>query len=234
MNYFAHGMRFVDRPYFMAGTAVPDWLSVADRGVRMRVNRVEPFVDGSGTIQDELAAGVLQHIRDDRWFHETATFYETCGELTRLFRDVLGVEDGHRPGFLGHITLELLLDAALIEANPGLLDAYYRAMAQVDAGQIELGVNRMARDTTSRLAGFIPLFHREQFLRDYGDPARLLYRLNQVMRRIKLKQLPEDVVPVLSDAFAIVKERVPELLPQEHFTPIGARVGTDKGEDFAI
>ena len=36
MNYFAHGHRFVDDPYFLAGTAVPDWLSVVDRKVRVR------------------------------------------------------------------------------------------------------------------------------------------------------------------------------------------------------
>ncbi len=36
MNYFAHGYRFIDDPYFMAGTALPDWLSVADRRVRIR------------------------------------------------------------------------------------------------------------------------------------------------------------------------------------------------------
>src|SRR3984957_18435669 len=36
MNYFAHGIRFVDRPWFLAGTALPDWLSVIDRRVRLR------------------------------------------------------------------------------------------------------------------------------------------------------------------------------------------------------
>ena len=28
VNYFAHGLRFLNRPHFLAGTAVPDWLSV--------------------------------------------------------------------------------------------------------------------------------------------------------------------------------------------------------------
>ena len=211
-------MRFVDRPYFLAGTAVPDWLSVADRAVRMRVNRVEPFVDGSGSLQAELAAGVLQHIHDDRWFHQTPAFYETCGELTRLFRNYLSRDDGYRPGFLGHITLELLLDAVLIEANPPLLDAYYQALAQVDPLEIEAGVNKMSRETTTQLTKWIPLFQREQFLRDYVDPPRLLHRLNQVMRRIKLKQLPDEAADVLVDARGVVEQRVQELLPDEHFS----------------
>ena len=38
MNYFAHALPFLDDdPYFVAGTGVPDWLSVADRDVRVRL-----------------------------------------------------------------------------------------------------------------------------------------------------------------------------------------------------
>lgn len=217
MNYFAHGMRFVDRPYYLAGTAVPDWLSVADRKIRMRSARVEPFVEHSGTIQAEVAAGVLQHLQDDRWFHQTPAFYQTSGDLTELFRNALGADDGFRPGFLGHIVLELLLDDVLIEERPETLEAYYDAIAAIDPREVQSAVNQMAREATGRLEIFIPLFHREQFLRDYSRPDRLLYRLNQVMRRIKLNQLPDEVTNVLVDARDIVRERVSQLLPAEHF-----------------
>ncbi len=36
MNYLSHGFRFVDDPYFVAGTALPDWMSVLDRRNRAR------------------------------------------------------------------------------------------------------------------------------------------------------------------------------------------------------
>ena len=183
MNYFAHGMRFVDRPYFLAGTAVPDWLSVADRKVRMRARRVQPFLSGDDSVQAEVAAGVMQHLNDDQWFHETRAFVEINAELGRMFRELPGLNDGFRPGFLGHIVTE----------------------------------HNMARKETSRLAELIPRFHREQFLRDYLEPARLLYRLNQVMRRIKLQQLPQEAVEVISAGWAIVKQRAAELLPPGQF-----------------
>ena len=32
MNYFAHAIRFLDDPYFLSGTALPDWLSVVVGG----------------------------------------------------------------------------------------------------------------------------------------------------------------------------------------------------------
>ena len=47
MNYFAHGRPFVDDPYFLAGTAVPDWLNVVDRRVRVRSKQARLFVDSA-------------------------------------------------------------------------------------------------------------------------------------------------------------------------------------------
>ena len=178
MNYFTHGMRFLDRPYFLAGTAVPDWLSVADRKVRMRSRRVGPFADGSGNIHSEIAAGILQHLYDDNWFHQTRAFAETSLELSRLFRDVLGPDDGFRPGFLGHIVTEILLDGVLIERHGNLLDKYFAALATISGPTVERCVNQMSKNQTNRLAPLIPRFHSEQFLRDYVQPARLLFRLN--------------------------------------------------------
>ena len=217
MNYFAHGIRFLDRPYFLAGTAVPDWLSAADRKVRMRSRSVEPFADGSDSVTAELAAGVLQHLDDDRWFHRTSVFFETTSRLAEMIRDVLGSEDGFRPGFLGHIAMELLLDGVLIDKYPKLLETYYSVLAELDPQKIQDAVNRMARGTTSRLSLLIPRFQSEQFLRDYLDPKRLLLRLNQVMRRIKLKQLPDELETVLGNGWSLVHSRIDGLLPRTLF-----------------
>ena len=43
MNYYAHGCRFVDRPYFLIGTAIPDMIRVSDKGVRVHSKRVVPL-----------------------------------------------------------------------------------------------------------------------------------------------------------------------------------------------
>ena len=56
MNYFTHALNHLDRPYFMAGTASPDWLSVADRKVRLRPRQLDPWLDSS----DEIQAAVLR------------------------------------------------------------------------------------------------------------------------------------------------------------------------------
>jgi hypothetical protein len=213
MNYFAHGMRFVDRPYFLAGTALPDWLSVVDRRVRLRARNVQPFADGSGSPQSELAAGVLQHLDDDAWFHRTAAFAVASAELTVLFRNTLPSDDGHRPAFLGHILTEMLLDSVLIDRDPAALAAYYAAFDRLDVTLIADSVNRIAPRPTDCLSGFIPLFVRERFLADYRDPQRLLFRLNQIMRRVKLNPLPAGFDAALMTAREIVAAHAAALLP---------------------
>ncbi|NOX53906.1 MAG: hypothetical protein GXP27_05600 [Planctomycetes bacterium] len=217
MNYFAHGLRFLNEPHFLAGTAVPDWLAVVDRRVRLRPRKVAPFAETPRTVVGQVAAGVLQHARDDLWFHRTRGFAETTSLVTNLFRRQLNGDPRYRTGFLGHISTELLLDAVLIERWPELLDRYYAVLDCVDPEAVQQAVNRMARGTTSQLASFIPLFVKEQVLRDYVEPRRLLFRLNQVMRRIKLEPLPASIEEVLAGAREMVRERVSDLLPAEWF-----------------
>jgi hypothetical protein len=92
MNYFAHALPFFHRPYFLAGAAVPDWLMVADRQVRLRTKQVLPFLDDPDEFQAAVAGGVLQHLQDDALFHNTRTFAETSLELTVLVRDALDAD----------------------------------------------------------------------------------------------------------------------------------------------
>ena len=213
MNYFAHGLRFVDRPFFLAGTAVPDWLSVVDRGMRMRHRLVTPFVDGSGSVMSEVASGALQHLDDDQYFHRCRAFMEVSGTMANEFRDRLPEGREYRPGFLGHVTCELVLDGVLIDNNPGRLDEYYQALATVDAEAVQEAVNRMARGgTTNDLVEMIVQFRERRFLADYVDPPRLLYRLNQVLRRIKLAPLPDEVLEVIRRGRELIEPRVDELL----------------------
>jgi hypothetical protein len=212
MNYFAHALPFLDRPYFLAGTAVPDWLAVADRKVRLRSKHTEAFLNDADPCLREVAAGVLQHLRDDTQFHATRAFAETSLQLTVAARDALGSETGLRPAFLGHLLLELLLDAALVAENPGRLVDYCRILDGVDARQVEAAVNRIAPRSTERLALFIDLFRRERILWDYLEDGKLMVRLNQIMRRVRLEQLPGAFAAVLPAARKLVTERKELLL----------------------
>ena len=212
MNYFAHGRAFVDDPYFLAGTAVPDWLNVVARKVKARSKLAAEFVEDADPRLAALARGVVQHHADDGWFHETAAFAELSWQLTARVRDALPPDDGLRPSFLGHILVELLLDSILIDDEPERLEAYYGALSAVDPDFVQEAVGRMATGVPERLAEFVPLFIRERFLWDYGDDGKLWFRLNQVMRRVNLPPLPEAFCELLPEARRLVERRKAELL----------------------
>jgi hypothetical protein len=212
MNYLAHGWRFTDDPYFLAGTAVPDWLCVADRGVRVRSKRAAEWLEHGDAEIAAVARGICQHHADDRWFHGTRAFAELSLDFSRRIRGALPADEGYRPWFLGHILVELLLDAALIEQQPERLAAYYAALARVEGTIIESAVNRISQQPTERLRDFITLFCRERFLYDYADDGKLLVRLNQVMRRVKLHPLPTSFIAHLPAMRTAVRKRRAELL----------------------
>ena len=215
MNYFAHGRRFVEQPYLLAGTAVPDWLNVVDRRMRVRSPAAARFVDHQDRRLAALARGVVRHHADDRWFHQTRAFAELSLEFTVAVRDQLPADDGFRPSFLGHILVELLLDAALITRAPQLLDDYYRALGSLDREAVAEGVNRMATRRSGRLPELIHRFCRERFLYDYLEDGKLLWRLNHVMRRVGLPALPESLREVFPEARRSVERRRDELLAGE-------------------
>lgn len=219
MNYLAHGYRFVHEPYFLAGTAAPDWLSVIDRKMRLRSNAAATLVDDADPQLAALARGIVQHHRDDEWFHQTAAFAELNLQFAVAIRDALPADDGFRPSFLGHILVELLLDDLLAAEEPSRLDNYYAALAQLDPITVQTAINRLATRTSDRIGMLIPRFCRERFLYDYAADETLLARLNHVMRRVNLPLLPDltrELFPALRKQ---VRQRRDELLPHERMYP---------------
>ena len=212
MNYFAHAVRFLDDPYFVAGTGVPDWLSVADREVRIRRRHLEPALEDADPDRSAIARGIRQHLDDDAWFHEGRTFFELSMGLSVEARDLLGEPEGLRPAFLGHLLLELLLDATLIAENPARLEGYYRLLEIADPSRVQDTVNGIAQRPTDRLAWMIRLFCRERILWDYLDDGKLLRRLNQIMRRVQLAELPENFIEILPPARRLVDRNKDALL----------------------
>jgi hypothetical protein len=212
VNYFAHGRPFIDDPYFLAGTAVPDWLRIVDRKVRAPSKRAILFADDRDPCVAAVAKGVMRHHHDDGWFHQSRPFAELMLAFTVAIRDCLPPDDSLRPSFLGHILVEILLDAELIAADPKRLDDYYAALEALDAARVHEAVNRIATRPTDWLAEGIGRFCAARFLYDYADDDKLLKRLNGVMARVGLAALPPDLLQLLPDARRAVRDRQEELL----------------------
>jgi hypothetical protein len=215
MNYFSHGRRFLHDPYLLAGTAVPDWLNVVDRRIRARSKSALPFVADENTVLAAVARGIVQHHHDDQWFHQTRAFAELSLQFTLAIRDQLPDDDGFRPSFLGHILVELLLDAILIEEQSSQLDEYYASLEKVEPGAVAEAVSTITGHDVQALSVLIPRFSAERFLCDYLDDGKLLTRLNHVMRRVGLPVLPESLVELFPSARSDIRARRIELLAGE-------------------
>ncbi|MBX3423099.1 MAG: hypothetical protein KF752_16200 [Pirellulaceae bacterium] len=212
MNYLAHAYRFLDRPQFVAGTALPDWMNVVDRKNRPRRQLAQPLLADRDPDVAELAAGVIQHHDDDRWFHTQSAFVELSTQFAVELRQHLPPGGGHQAGFLGHILVELLLDAALIQRDPQLLQHYYELLDQLDVHCVQASANRILRTAEQRLIILIPRFTQERFLADYTTESGLQYRLSGVMRRVGLPPLP-DLTAWLLTARHRVYQSADQLLP---------------------
>ena len=213
MNYLAHSLRFLDEPAACVGSCLPDMLSAIDRKCRLRERAVRPFTGDADPFVSELARGTLAHLADDHWFHGCEAFLTVSGRLTKMIRETLPGDESHRVWFLGHILTEILLDRWLIERDPTLLPKLYDAMAAVDPQPLQDTVNRMATRPTERLVTMYPRMVAERFLSDYPHDERLLYRLNGVMRRVKLPPLPDEFAEAIPALHAVVTDNARDLLP---------------------
>lgn len=216
MNYFAHAFAFIDRPdadpWFLAGTALPDWLTAADPEVRVRWRHVAPLAADADARTAALARGMLQHWADDARFHRTRAFAEATLGVGAMVRSRLGEEDGLRRGFLAHLLVELCLDAALIAEAPGRLERLYELLESVDGQRVQHLVNRAVPRPATRLAALVGAFSRQRVLWDYLEDAKLLVRINQVLRRVGLEELPGGFVRSVPGARHLVEKHRAGLL----------------------
>ena len=214
MNCLAHAFRFLDDGYFAAGTCIPDWLGMIDRSVRVRRRSATAFLENEqpDSVASSIAAGIVQHLNDDDLFHGSLAFVETSLQASRMIGGFLHNESGHRTGFLGHIIVELLLDASIENRTPGTMDRYYRVIEQVSPQQLQLTVNRIAVRSTTKMEWFVEKYLEDRFLLDYLDDGRLLYRLNRVMKRVGLEPLPDGIVSLIPQIRGLVESKAGDLL----------------------
>jgi hypothetical protein len=213
LNYLAHGYRFVDRPWALVGTAVPDLMTVADRRRRLRRQDVPAPPEGMDRASADLAEGLHAHFHDDSWFHATPAFTEVTETLAVILRQASGAQR-IRASTLGHIGMEMLLDAELMRRDPALLRAYTLAFDRVDPNGVAERVGRWARRPPLVLHRVMRFVRGASFLGSYADDHGFVLRLGQVARRARLGPLPETLTDEVPGMRALVRERADDLLTE--------------------
>jgi hypothetical protein len=218
MNFLSHAVPYLDSPLLAVSTGIPDWLRVVDRKIRARSRAAQEFLDSEDAALRAVAGGIIRHIEDDRWFHGTEAFVDTNMRLAIELREWLPGDAGFRPTFVGHILIEMLLDSFWIRDDRGIADRYYGAVDAVRFETIERCVNTITGKPTNRLPEVIKRFAESRFLYDYTDHDKLLVRLNQVLKRVGLTPLPDELRDWLPHAKKLVESRRRELLlpPSDH------------------
>lgn len=214
MNFLCHALPYLDQPVVAVCTGMPDFLSVIDRKIRARAKTTTPFLESKDPTTRDVAAGILAHIQDDRWFHGGETFVQMNLEFAVELRDRLPGDAGFRPTFVGHILIEMLLDANYLLETPELVASYYDLFAEVPIEDIERAVNEMTGKPSPQIGSTIERFAAIKFLYDYANDDTLMVRLNQVMNRVGLAPLPQAVARWLPQARQKVRANHHRLLQQ--------------------
>lgn len=198
---------------------MPDWLGVAARRTKCRTKHVEPYFDDADPRTAALARGVAQHHDDDRWFHETRSFVEINLDFGQTIVRECGERSDLRAGFLAHVVVELLLDDVLADRDRSRLASYYQQMASVDAGWVAAQIAEFSGRDVGRLSEFIDKFVELRFVEDYAEDRLLVFRLNQVMSRVGLAQLPPGFPGLLPE----FRQRVTDAAESLMLAPPSAR-----------
>lgn len=212
MNCFAHALPHLGDPWRVAGSCLPDWLAAVDRRLRIREAMAGKWLADPRPTVRALAAGIIEHHRDDHWFHAGAAFQSLNIGLSLELRSQLPSSESMQTSFAAHVLIEMLIDARLDQLFPGRLDQYYDELAGVDPAGLASLVGEMTGRDGSAMADGLDRFRNARFLAEYVHDDRVLYRLNRVLQRVGLAMLPGPLEPWVADVRVRIAAQLPALL----------------------
>lgn len=216
MNFLCHGRDVLHDPHLLVGTQLPDWVSVLDR--RARPSR--EIVAKLGASSDEvglIARGVSRHWHDDVWFHTTPAFLTLTEAMTAELRAAHPEDRRFRAHFIAHVLLEMLLDAYLMESQPGLLERFYTQLARVSDAALVRGATSLWQRSFPDLVRLRARVVASQFPRGYLVDDELGARLSGVLARVRQPALPPALVALFPQFRRLVYSHAEALLtPPAH------------------
>lgn len=204
MNYLAHALAFLDNDdtdghggFRIAGTSLPDWLRIVDKRARLRPDVLHAVVVDDDARFAALRDGARRHHDDDLRFHADDAFDAVASSVAARLR---ALDPGLRASTLGHVLVEMLVDAALMRQRPGLIERYYDVLDEVDEARVAAFARRATQRPLEHAEYLIDRFRRTRFLLAYGDDDGVLDCLVGVCRRAGLQPPPPSSRAVISSA----------------------------------
>jgi acyl carrier protein phosphodiesterase len=194
MNFLLHrhlAARDIGHDAAGTGAMLPDLWRMADRRVRPAL---ETSFEATGNLSHVLA-GVLHHVRADRWFHQDAVFVDGEREATARLKEAK--LEARRSVLFGHVLWELCLDGELVRREGASVrsdvedgfrvsgSAIGEAAALHHFSRIERTEDERAT-FTRRMDRIVRELCQGEWIPGYADDEGIAERLQGVRRRLGL------------------------------------------------
>ena len=183
MNFLSHYYfdRKKDNPYEVLGMLLPDLLKNADKNWNPHPEKKEYLFENNH--HQEILTGWKRHLAVDKLFHNSAFFIHHQHQIKLCLKDSL-IGSPVKPFFLGHVSLELLLDSLLITERLISINSLYKALHQIETTVITSFLSLNGINNPNSFFKFFDAFKREEYLHSYAETEKVSYALKRICMRI--------------------------------------------------
>lgn len=207
MNFLSHYYfdRANNNPYEVVGMVLPDLLKNADKSWNAHPERNEHlFTD---EYQLALLKGWKRHLAVDQLFHDSNFFKHHQHQIKlRIKENIEG--SPVKPFFLGHISLELILDNLLMAHQMINVDQFYKHLELVENHILKEFLLLNGINDVDRFFHFFELFKKEKYLFSYINPEKITYALTRICMRLWKNPFTVDQETALTFALLEYKKNL--------------------------
>ncbi len=184
MNFLSH--YYFDRAntnaYEVLGMAMPDLIRNANKNWNLHPEKNEILFHNNPN-QKSILKGWNKHLKVDKLFHNSDFFHTHQHQIKLLIRESI-FGSPVKPFFLGHISLELILDSLLITELIIDPNNFYQYLDEVSINEVTTFLTLNKIDDQTLFLKFFESFKREKYLLSYAEPEKITYALKRICMRL--------------------------------------------------
>ncbi|MFC5282673.1 hypothetical protein [Pedobacter alpinus] len=184
MNFLSH--YYFDRSntnaYEVLGIVMPDLIKNVNKNWNIHPEKNE-ILFNSKPIQKSILKGWRRHLEVDKLFHNSDFFRTHQHQIKILIRESI-VGSPVKPFFLGHISLELILDSLLITEDIVNPNKFYQYLDEINVNEISTFLTLNKIDNQELFLKFFETFKKEKYLFSYALTDKITYALKRICLRI--------------------------------------------------
>ncbi|MBK0382967.1 hypothetical protein I5M32_08340 [Pedobacter sp. SD-b] len=209
MNFLSH--YYFDRhnhnPYEVLGMVLPDLIKNADKSWNIYPEKNSSLFKDED--QKSLLKGWKRHLKVDQLFHGSTFFLHHQHQIKLLIRNAIAGSPV-KPFFLGHISLELMLDSLLLTEDLINAQHFYGLINEVNEETLKQFIYQNGIGDTDRFFHFFNIFKKEKYLFSYTNPEKITYALERICKRLWKDPFTEEQKNTLTKSLILYKSKLSE------------------------